>query len=301
MDKSTLSNYGWIVIAVLVLAVMIALATPFGTYIKSGVESTTAGLFDTSEKAMNVVGMSAGNGSFESGSGETETVVAGATTKDGTFLTWDELKLAENGTKYGYNASAITDTSIGDGAFEECESFTSIVLPINLKTIGNNSFNWAVGFQNISISHCVELTTIGNNAFNYCYYIKNIDISNCTKLTTIGINTFNCCNSLTGITMPNSVTTIEDGAFGNCVSLTSITIPNNVTTIGNDAFGNCTSLTSVTMPNNVTTIENNAFSICTSLTTVNYTGTAEEWSAISIGKYNDALTSATINYNYIGE
>ena len=64
MDKSTLSNYGWIVIAVLVLSVMIALATPFGEYIKAGVESTTAGLFDTSEKAMNVVGMDAGNGSF---------------------------------------------------------------------------------------------------------------------------------------------------------------------------------------------------------------------------------------------
>ena len=59
MDKNTLSNYGWIVIAVLVLSVMIALATPFGEYIKAGVESTTAGLFETSEKAMNVVGMSA--------------------------------------------------------------------------------------------------------------------------------------------------------------------------------------------------------------------------------------------------
>lgn len=59
MDKQTLSNYGWIVIAVLVLSVMIALATPFGEYIKAGVESTTAGLFETSEKAMNVVGMSA--------------------------------------------------------------------------------------------------------------------------------------------------------------------------------------------------------------------------------------------------
>ena len=30
MDKETLSNYGWVVICVLVLVVMIALATPFG-------------------------------------------------------------------------------------------------------------------------------------------------------------------------------------------------------------------------------------------------------------------------------
>ena len=32
MDKETLSNYGWVVICVLVLVVMIALATPFGKY-----------------------------------------------------------------------------------------------------------------------------------------------------------------------------------------------------------------------------------------------------------------------------
>ena len=55
MDKNTLSNYGWIVIAVLVLSVMIALATPFGQYIENGVRSTTAGLFETSENALNVV------------------------------------------------------------------------------------------------------------------------------------------------------------------------------------------------------------------------------------------------------
>ena len=53
MDKNTLSNYGWIVIAVLVLSVMIALATPFGQYIELGVRSTTEGLFSTSQNAMN--------------------------------------------------------------------------------------------------------------------------------------------------------------------------------------------------------------------------------------------------------
>ena len=67
MDKNTLSNYGWIVIAVLVLSVMIALATPFGSYIENGVRSTVTGLFDTSEKAMNVVGMTGGSGNMEDG------------------------------------------------------------------------------------------------------------------------------------------------------------------------------------------------------------------------------------------
>ncbi len=53
MDKETLSNYGWIVICVLVLAVMIALATPFGTFVSDAVKSTTQGLFDVNRTALN--------------------------------------------------------------------------------------------------------------------------------------------------------------------------------------------------------------------------------------------------------
>ena len=57
MDKETLSNYGWIVICVLVLAVMIALATPFGSYISSAVKSTTSGLLETNRNALNSTGL----------------------------------------------------------------------------------------------------------------------------------------------------------------------------------------------------------------------------------------------------
>ena len=57
MDKETLSNYGWIVICVLVLSVMIALATPFGQFIANGIKSTTQGLFDISQKAGIIAGL----------------------------------------------------------------------------------------------------------------------------------------------------------------------------------------------------------------------------------------------------
>ena len=62
MDKETLSNYGWIVICTLVLAVMLALATPFGEYIKAGVWSTTNGLNDTLNKNMEIIGLNGGSG-----------------------------------------------------------------------------------------------------------------------------------------------------------------------------------------------------------------------------------------------
>ena len=71
MDKNTLSNYGWIVIAVLVLSVMIALATPFGSYIEQGVRATTEGLFNTSKNAVNTafedLGVQMDDQTFEEG------------------------------------------------------------------------------------------------------------------------------------------------------------------------------------------------------------------------------------------
>ena len=155
MDKNTLSNYGWIVIAVLVLSVMIALATPFGKYIENGVRSTTAGLFDTSEKALNVGGMSAGNGSFEDGytgvggsgeSNEPETLVAGVTFSDGTFLTWDELKQQYN----------VTDTSIGENALTHVNSLVSITIPNGVTSIGNNAFWECTSLTSITIPNRVR-------------------------------------------------------------------------------------------------------------------------------------------------
>ncbi len=57
MDKETLSNYGWIVICVLVLAVMIALAGPFGNFVADAVKSTTQGLFDVNQNALDAAGV----------------------------------------------------------------------------------------------------------------------------------------------------------------------------------------------------------------------------------------------------
>ena len=62
------------------------------------------------------------------------------------------------------------------------------------------------------------------------------DTINGKKVTGIGKNAFEDCNSLTGITIPDSVTSIEYRAFYYCRSLTSITIPDSVTRIGYKDF-----------------------------------------------------------------
>ena len=101
------------------------------------------------------------------------------------------------------------------------------------------------------------------------------------------------------MTIPDSVTHIWSSAFSDCTSLASVTIPDGVTEIGSSAFSDCTSLVSVEIPDSVTHIWISAFEGCTSLTTINYTGTEEQWNAITKDRDWDADTgNYKITYNY---
>ena len=81
--------------------------------------------------------------------------------------------------------------------------------------------------------------------------------------------------------------------------LTSIEFT-TATKIGDYAFS-CTSLTCITIPDSVQTIGEEAFRGCSALTDVYYTGSEEEWDAITIGDNNSNLRGATIHYNYVEE
>ena len=71
-----------------------------------------------------------------------------------------------------------------------------------------------------------------------------------------------------------------------------------VFSIGQCAFSSCKGLTSITISEGVTSIDDSAFSYCTSLKTINYTGTEEQWNAISKGTNWNYETSLNVIYNY---
>ena len=108
------------------------------------------------------------------------------------------------------------------------------------------------------------VTGIESYAFLWCESLSNITISD--SITSIGNSAFEWCSGLISITIPDSVTSIGSSAFLNCSSLTEISIPECVTSIGDCAFQSCSSLTNITIPDSVTSIGLAAFQNCSSLT-----------------------------------
>ena len=126
-------------------------------------------------------------------------------------------------------------TSIGDGAFSNCYSLSSAVIPDGVTSIGGSAFSKCYSLSSAVIPDGV--TSIGDGAFSYCY-------------------------SLSSAVIPDSVTSIGGRAFSNCYSLSSAVIPDGVTSIGGSAFSKCYCLSSAVIPDSVTSIGGSAFSYC---------------------------------------
>ena len=166
--------------------------------------------------------------------------------------------------KVMYQSKTYTVTAIGNEAFRNCSSLTSVTIPNSVTSIGSYAFEGCYRLSSVSIPNSV--TSIGAYVFEGCSSLTSVTIPN--SVTSIGYCAFRSCSSLTSVTIPNSVTSIGGWAFEKCSSLTSVTIPNSVISIGQGAFQDCSSLTSVTISNSVTTIWFSTFRDCSSLSSV---------------------------------
>ena len=108
-----------------------------------------------------------------------------------------------------YNGVTYTVTQIGNKAFYNCKSLTSVTMPNTIQIIGSYAFY-----------HCDELTTV---------VIPN-------SVTTIGYAAFWLCLGLTEAVIPNSVTEVGGMAFRNCTAMTRVVIGENVASIGSTCF-----------------------------------------------------------------
>ncbi len=183
-------------------------------------------------------------------------------------------------------------TAIGNEAFQEKTTITSVTIPEGVTSIEDYAFEDCTSLTEVKIPKGVK--SIGEWTFSGCSSLTEVKIPE--GVTSIGEGVFNSCRKLTEVTIPESVTSIGESAFAFCSSLKKVRIPEGVTSIERYACYECSSLTEVTIPKSVTSIEYAAFYDCGALATVYYGGTQEDWDALkkNIGKYNTSLLNANI-------
>lgn len=118
----------------------------------------------------------------------------------------------------------------------------------------------------LDLSETTGLTEIANQQFVSNMKLSGIVIPD--SVTSIGEEAFEGCTRLTEVTIGDSVTSIGECAFWNCTGLTSVEIGDSVTSIGVDAFAECKGLTTVVIPDSVTSLGNGVFYNCTGLTSI---------------------------------
>jgi uncharacterized repeat protein (TIGR02543 family) len=110
------------------------------------------------------------------------------------------------------------------------------------------------------------MVTINSSAFFGCTALSGITLPN--GLTSIGASAFGNCNKLGNINLPSTLSEISEYAFSGCAYLTSASIPDGITILKRDLFSGCSSLQSVTLPNSLISIMYNVFDGCSSLKNV---------------------------------
>ena len=151
-----------------------------------------------------------------------------------------------------------TVTVIGEGAFENCRSITTLTISDGVESIGAYAFYKCGQITNVTIPRSVD--SIGKSAFSDCNSITTLTISG--GVGSIGERAFCGCVQITSVTIPDSVKSIGESAFEGCWHITTLTISDGVESIGEFAFEGCGKIANVTIPNSVKSIGNDAFFGC---------------------------------------
>ena len=92
-------------------------------------------------------------------------------------------------------------TSIGERAFYNCISLTSVTIPDSVTSIGNGAFSDCSGLTSVTIPDSV--TSVGYSAFWGCSGLTSVTIGN--SVTSIGYSAFRDCSGLKNITYTGNI------------------------------------------------------------------------------------------------
>lgn len=135
------------------------------------------------------------------------------------------------------------------------------------------------------------VTEIGNWAFKEWNTLTEVTLPNTVEI--IGFQAFFNCSNLTKVIIPEGVRKIGQNAFNGCSQLTSITIPSTIENM-NTAFSGNTALSHVTLTNGISEISYSAFEGCTGLTEVEIPSSVNK---IRQDAFNGCTNLSDVKYN----
>lgn len=266
MDKETLSKYGWVVIVIIVLVILMGLASPFAEYVKnsatSALHSFTSIMTSTENNFLNI-----------DADGLNEEYFASPTTHytieqinaDATMYGIGETKPEYVVADFNDDYTEVVITKNGDesdGKISTAGAMSSVyvrVMKPHISTLESAVFKTGI-------------VNVPTHMFNNPYTSNYIDCPNLTSIkfakTIVNIAENALSNNvLEKIEIPESVKNIGKNAFANSKNLAYVTF-SGVETIGESAFSGCIALKEIILPESLISLGQSSFRGCTSLTKV---------------------------------
>ena len=131
-------------------------------------------------------------------------------------------------------AYAFGGCSAGYQSFDGCAALelADPALPVHLNTLGEGAFEECESISEISLH--AGITQIPDNVFQSCSGLLKVRFGG--NVTEIGASAFNGCSALADIEFPETLTDIGDTAFLLCTALEAISLPDSLRHIGFHAF-----------------------------------------------------------------
>lgn len=149
-------------------------------------------------------------------------------------------------------------TSLANNAFRNCTNLKTLVIPINVTSIGNDALrNSGITKLNVKATN----TSWGNA---YTFVDNKIEYFYSNSYSTVPLG--DKFSELTTLELDSNVRTV--GGFMDAIKLTTVNIAEGATTFNDNCFKNCSSLVSITLPSTTSNLIRGVFHTCANLTSV---------------------------------
>lgn len=190
-----------------------------------------------------------------------------------------DIKIPES---VNYNGAKLYVKGIGDNAFMDYDSLTSVSIPSRVRRIGISAFKNCIQLQSLILpDSLVEIAesafektsiyeinlpssvlTIGDKAF-FRSCLTSIEFGE--GVDSIGRYAFAYSNLAPSIKLPGSLRFLEEKAFEGCIDIQSVFLGDKLSKICAGTFEGCWKLSKIFGGNNISQINADAFSRCTNL------------------------------------